>query len=295
MSRLLHTLFALVALLLAVVPAPAGPDTPASPTLRLITAAPNLTEMIDAMGLAPQLVAVSRFCTPPATAPADLPRVVDLSSVDTEVILRLAPTHIITLPSNAHQFDLPRRRGAHVHTVGRTETLDEIDATFLAVAAVLGREPEARAYLAARPPAPVLATGATRPRVLFVLGSGQGLTQLYAVGRGTYLDELLTAAGADNVLPASLGIYPTLNKEALLALRPDIILAVSSPDRAAGTLRDLRRDWAPLSALPAVRRGDYRIFADQSLMVPGPRARTFIPLLHQLLIQGSPGEILPAP
>ena len=281
----------LIAALLALVSgARAEPAT--SPTLRIITCAPNLTEMVFAMEGGGDVVAVSRYTHWPPAA-MELPQVVDFATADLEAMLRLRPTHVIALESNRAAIEFFRNRsGVILHVAGRTETLTEIEGTFLGVAAQIGRTTEARAFLAARPRPANFPLPDRPPRVLWVLGGGGDLSQLYVVGRGTYLSELLEMAGGENVVPERLGIYPVLNKELLFTLAPEIILIVARPDAAADAIAEAKRAWAPLSPLPAVRRGDFRVLASMGVLTPGPRVLGHLPALHHLLHSAGAGAIV---
>ena len=54
---------------------------------------------------------------------------------------------------------------------------------------------------------------------------------LYAVGRGTFLNELLTIAGGENVLPDTMAKYPKISKEYIIAKSPEIIIEVGPKSR----------------------------------------------------------------
>ena len=67
-----------------------------------------------------------------------------------------------------------------------------------------------------------------RPRVLAVIDrEADGLGNLVAAGPGSWIDELLTMAGGDNVLAAAGVRYPKISLEEVLRGRPDVILDLS--------------------------------------------------------------------
>lgn len=289
---LLASLLACGALLLAVRPAQAQApgDLTTTPSLRIITGAPNLTEIVFALGAGPNVVGVSTYCNYPPHATA-LPRVADLFSPNLEAMVRLEPTLIIGLESQDKIFSFfEGRPGVEALKMGELETLEQIGHAITRIGRALGREQQARRLLAAQPTPRPLPAAADRPRVLWVVGHGPALSQLYAVGHGTYLHELLEQAGALNVVPADAGKYPVLNKEALLRLRPEIIVYTAEPGTEGERLREARREWAPLRTLPAVQRGDFRFLLGKDALVPGPRAHHLLPLLQQLLLDGEPGS-----
>lgn len=94
------------------------------------------------------------------------------------------------------------------------------------------------------------------PRVLMLVG----LEPMTAVGRGTFLHEMLTAAGGRNVLEEEHGPYPVLDRERLLRLEPEVILLVGSNtallagdsgDRSGGSGGDGAVNFDPPEALEA--------------------------------------------
>jgi len=87
---------------------------------------------------------------------------------------------------------------------------------------------------------------------------------LLAVGGGSFLDELLVAAGARNVYQTLPGPSPAVSFEDLLRRDPDVVLA--SPASRTRILADPR--W---QALRAVRTG--RVLVFDTTIVNGPSAR----------------------
>lgn len=268
---------------------PLGAETVTSPTMRIISSAPNLTGMVYQLGLGDSLVGVSTHTFWPEEA-RDLPQVADLFQPNLEAMLRLQPTHILGLDSTTRLNEFfGQRPGVQLMTTGRMETLEEIDASFLEVASFLGRRELAEAQLARRVSAPRKVGEGERLRVMFVLGYGAGLSQLYVIGQGTYVSELLEKAGGQNVVPDHLGIYPSLNKETLIGLRPDVIVTTARMGGESARYRELQRDWRPLATIPAVRRGDFRFIVEPSFLIPGPWVGEMQPMMEKLLWETEAG------
>lgn len=248
-----------------------------SATLRIVTCAPSLAEYVHFVGAFDRVVGVSRFTAFPPEA-AGLPAVTDMQAPGLEGIEALRPTLVLCLQSNARVAEHFRTRpGVKVVQLGRVETFDEVAGALRTVARACGTVEAAAPRIAAfearladlrraRPPAP--------RRVLMLLGGPElrpgGVT---AIGRGTYIDELLQLAGGENVLDESVGVYPQLNKEALLGLDPEVLLFLAEGDMPAADLEGARRSWAPLATMRAPRDPmGMRFLSDPRVMVPGPRA-----------------------
>lgn len=137
--------------------------------------------------------------------------------------------------------------------------------------------------------------GPDSPTVLMILGGDElrpgGIT---AIGQGTHISELLEMAGARNVLPADLGVYPMLNKEALLRYDPDLILFLAETPADAAAAEKARASWSALPTMRAVKREDgFRYLNDSRLMIPGPRALGALPAMSEALGVGRVRVVTP--
>ncbi len=94
-----------------------------------------------------------------------------------------------------------------------------------------------------------------------------GHQPIVAVGPGTYLDELMRIARADNIAAAVGQQWPHLSIEFIIAMRPQVIL-----DGSMGTDPHVADDfWKKYPTIPAVR--DHRVlgYAEDPMLHPGPR------------------------
>ena len=108
-----------------------------------------------------------------------------------------------------------------------------------------------------------------------IIGRRPGtLSDLVAVGPGSYLDELIGHRGRRNVLAiAGLPEYPRISMETVLRLDPDVIVdTVDMGDTEERRARQSgqRRLWLAYPTLRAVQAN--RLYADttDALVVPGP-------------------------
>lgn len=247
-------------------PASAGPA-------RLVTLAPSITELAGALGLGARVVGVTDWCEPPVAA-GEVRRIGGILDPNLESVASLRPDLVVLEAANAdvaralEDLGLSVLRVDHRDTAGILASVDSLGAAcgVPVRAADLRRRLETRlAELAARAPPP-----AERPRVLVVVGrdvTGDGLRDVYAASRGTFLGELLEAAGGANVLSDEVVRYPTLGREALLRLRPDHVLELA-PELAddPDALARLRAAWLEVG-VPASR---LHVFTDAAPTIPGP-------------------------
>lgn len=254
-----------------------GPMTPSGAPARIISLAPNLTEIVYHLGEEDRLVGVSRYCKFPPEA-QNKPKVGALTDVDYEKLIVLRPDLALLLPSHSEIGRRLERLSIPTLTI-RSETIEDIYAGVESVALALGGEKKGR-EVASRLRSDFSAfagrlasdPGAAPPRVLFVIGRNPGtLQQIYVCGSDNYLNDLLTSIGAVNVTGETELPWPVLNKETILRMDPDIILDGSLYDEDATT--DPARHmaaWDELATLGAVRSGRVVRISDAHLLIPGP-------------------------
>jgi iron complex transport system substrate-binding protein len=187
-----------------------------------------------------------------------------------EALVALHPDLVVTLPEQAdleprlHALGIPILRLDH-------RSLDGIVRSIELVGQRCGAEASAsRAADALRQRLNALKRLATgpRPRALICFGPAEDLRQLTAAAAGTVYDDLITHAGAVNVLTSRAVAYPTLSAEGVMRLDPDVIIefSFSGTDAAA-----LRTRWNRLDSVKAVKAGRVHVFTSDFLAVPGPR------------------------
>lgn len=265
-------------------PAPQG--EPQDESLRVITLAPALTQMLVDLGQVHLLVGIAQH---DLAAPAGLPVVGNFNQVQTEAVVQLKPTHVLAmkpqagLPSRlqelaeAGQFRLvaypyPATIQAVLDILARPASEQQAASSNHAAAEpvgrLIGKAEEAQALrdkiesqLAALRQ---LTTGRQRPATLVAFGLEP---VVMASGPGTVNDELLAIAGGRNAAAEMAVTAPTFNREALLALEPQVILLLipdapplREDDPRLGVLRGL--------PIPAVREGRVHLLNDPLILLP---------------------------
>ncbi len=251
---------------------------------------PAAADLIVGMGAADHLVAVSNYNTGPEVA--GLPRVGDYQTVDWEKLTVLRPDVLISFYGPGHTPAGFLEKIEDLHIAQLNVKLDRLDEIYDGITK-LGttcNEPTKAAALRERlrsgidairsrykdqPPVPAL-----------IVRSANGLD---LAGPDTFFDDLLQAAGGKNVVSGSTS-WPTLDREALSALRPDVILQLL-PGRDARTVEQAREMWKSLPQLPAVGNHRIYIFTEDYIMQPGPHlaevAERFATALHASAPPGS--------
>ncbi len=263
-SFIVHHSSFIVFLLLAC----AQPQPPARPIHRVVTLAPNITEIVFAVGCGERVVGTDNFSDYPEAAKR-LPKVGGVEP-DVEKIISLHPDLVIASASSAHPN--LRRALAAVRLpllVVRTDRLSEIAPAMNTVGRNLGCGSSAIVTFTTALERQ-RRRRAKAPRVMFAVWTDP----LYVGGRGTFAADLLQWTGARNAV--DLSGWPQYSLEAFAAHPPGLLLY---PNRSvtAGAVSELqRRAHAKFEAVPV----DEDIFTR-----PGPRITSGAAELNRILDQ----------
>jgi iron complex transport system substrate-binding protein len=241
--------------------------------MRILSLAPNVTEILFAMGMGDRVVGRSNYCTVPAEA-LKVPAVGDTLSINLEKVISLKPTLALVVtkrPEVAATLE-----GVGIRTVMlKCDTMPELMETIQAI----GRETqagEASATLMAWIRENLEATrrrveGRTRPKVLFAFPMTVGSAQMMVAGRGMFVDGLISVAGGENAYPAAAE-WPTVTPAKVIEMAPDVVIinAVGG-DAAPDRVQAIQRAWQQWATVPAVRKARVHILTAPFLTIPGPR------------------------
>jgi iron complex transport system substrate-binding protein len=255
---------------------------------RIISLSPNTTEILAGLGAFDRVVAVSNYCTYPPEV-SRLPRVGGWNNPNMEQIASLRPDLVVFADAQA-QFVKDKVEAMGVRTLavpGRT--LEDVWKAIEMTGEATG-DPAAAHGLAeqtrARVEAVRLATEKLpRRRVLCVVDRVPGtLRDIYTAAEGSFLAQLIEAAGGDPVSPPARGGWGKLQKEAVVALDPEVILDLMMHKEGGTFDEDTLAVWKELPSLRAVRDGRVYPVRDETVLHPsqfvGDTARKFAVLIH---------------
>jgi iron complex transport system substrate-binding protein len=238
----------------------------AAARMRIVSLAPSVTETLFALGAGPEVVGVSQYCDYPPQV-RDLPRVGSFLTPNLEAIIALRPTLVVglELSSDVREIRALNSMGYPVLLVS-DDSLQQIESSIEKVGARINRQDDAR-RLVAQIQAQIAEVrqrlaNAKSLRALMLVGH----QPIVAVGPGTYLDELMRIARADNIADVVGQQWPHLSMEFMIAMRPEVIL-----DGAMGTDPSSSSFWQKYPTIPAVR--DHRVYgyAEDPMLHAGPR------------------------
>jgi iron complex transport system substrate-binding protein len=224
--------------------------------------------------LGDKVVGVSDFSSYPPQA-RNKTNIGGIFNPNRERITMLQPDLIITQGKHEVMAKLCREQGIRFLAV-KIDSLSDIPQAieFLGKELHAEKKADAVAQKLERELAAIRKKTQDRPkkRVFLTLGHTPGdLMGLMTTGPGTFLNELITIAGGENIFNDVVVDYPNISKEALVMRQPEIIIEVFPEGFTANNRSLLRKDWDRLASLPAVKAGNIHFLSDDYLLIPGIR------------------------
>ena len=257
--RLLCTLLALT--LLATVPALAELPTedragnaitvPAEIT-RIISLAPSTTQVLEALGALDSLVAVDNQTPMYVDGTSELPQF-DMMAPDVEQIAALEPDVVFASGLSyldGNPFAALTEMGVCVVDIPSSASIADVEDDIRFIAACLGKDAEGEAIVNEMSASidAIAAIGATIEDKKTVLFEISALPYIYSFGAGTFLDEMITLIGAENVFGDQAG-WLAVSEEDAVAANPDVILTnVNYIEDSVGEILG-REGWDVVTAI----------------------------------------------
>jgi iron complex transport system substrate-binding protein len=244
------------------------------PARRIVSLAPHATELLFAAGAGPEVVAVLKGSDAPAAAKV-LPIIGDVNGLDIERILAFRPDLVVTWPyTTPGQVAILRERGIAVFTTD-AHSVPDIARDLEALGVLAGTSATAdvvAARMRSRAAALARQYSGKAPVRVFYQVSG---TPIFTIGAGHIIERALAGCGGVNVFADAHLPAPQVDVEAVLARKPDLIVAAT----AAAVKPDWLDAWKAWPQLPAVARDNLATVDADRLHRAGPR---FVDGMEQL-------------
>jgi len=265
----------------------------AIPPQRIVSMAPNITEIVSALGALHRLVGVTQFCDYPPEV-KNIPKVGGLLNPNLERLITLKPD-IVLLMKGRDDFLLRRFLSLGVpYLEVRTETLADILQAILQIGRAIGEEKKAselvrsinQNFTAHR----IQNQGKPRKKIFWVLGRTSGSFRgMLTPASGTFMDEVIDAAGGWNIAHNYGKGYIQVPLETLLVENPDVIVETYPlPERkASSSWEKLQgeeiKEWGRWKEIKAVQTGElYKIY-DDAVLRPSPRIQISLQIFEEIL------------
>ena len=248
------------------------------PVERVLSLAPNLTEIVYAVGGGDRLAAASQADSFPPEV-SELPQF-STFLLDHERIVELNPGLLLATDEINSPTDADALAEVGIPTYFFSfANIASISAAMRLTGELLGLdgEPAATAFEAAVDSVRAATERRPKPRTLLLIGDDV----LYAFGRESFASEAVRAAGGDNLTDAFEGRSAVLSDEFVLEAEPEVIIVLT--DEAAYTSEQLLEKHPTWDIVPAVRNGRVHGIHPDSLSRPGPRLTLGLAQLVSLL------------
>jgi iron complex transport system substrate-binding protein len=243
-----------------------------SPPQRIVSLAPNITEILFALGLADKIVGVTRYCDYPPQA-VEKEKVGGLVDPNLEKIEALHPDLIIAFRGNPIGIlNKLRRLRFPLFVLDIGKSLAALFLTIEKIGRLTGTEPAAARILESlekegRSIQDALKDVESRPRVFLAL-RGQGH---WTAGRDSYLNDLLDKAGAINIAARMPQRWLNLNREQLIHENPEVIFILARDEPGfRDAARRLQTD-SRLKSVRAIQDGRVHFLDENTASRFGPR------------------------
>jgi iron complex transport system substrate-binding protein len=235
------------------------PDVPT----RIVSLAPNITEVLYALNLGDRIVGVTRFSDYPKEA-KQKPKVGTYVNFNIEKIVALKPDLIIaTYGGNPKAAILRLEKLGFAIYVTKARNVKDVLSMMENIGMITDtRERAVRIVNRLKKRIKTVTDrvrDAPRPLVFLQINA----KPLMTVGAGSFHDQVIELAGGRNLAGGSSVRYPQYSIEDVLQREPDYIL-ISTMDRA-GLFEQQKADWMRWESIPAVRN-DRICFIDSDLI-----------------------------
>lgn len=231
---------------------------------RIITLAPNLTEIVYAIGAGDSLVGNTTFCDYPAEA-KQVTKVGDTLQPNIERIIALKPEIIFV--STASQLETFTKqlseRGIAVF-VTDPHDLDGVFRSIKTLGELLDHQAQAVKLIADLRARAAAVEEATKARPVVTVFYQVSPSPLWTAGRRSWITDLIRRAGGKSVTGEVEGEWMRYSDEAALASRPEAIIMATSNDSKMDVAAALQKSPAVVNKRVYGINGDY-------LSRPGPR------------------------
>lgn len=235
---------------------------------RIISLAPNITEMLFALGLGDRIAGVTSYCDYPPEAKSK-EKAGDTINPSLERIVALHPDLVlVSTASQLEYFDARlRERGLPIFALD-SHSLDSVIVALERLGELTGAQ--ARAHQLTSSMREQISAVEARTRDLPPVDVFLVIQRhpLMAAGDESFLTDVIRRAGGRSITTDAVREYALYSIEAVIAKSPGVII-VPSAEIAPRRLDEF--DWPELASTPAARNHRVYTVNNDLLLRPGPR------------------------
>lgn len=251
---------------------------------RIVSLAPNLTEILFALGLDEKIIAVSNGSDYPPDA-TNKKRIGAFWQPNTEAIIASKPDLVVTLWFEQQKAvaDSLKRLGYQVLTL-KIEKIEELSAAIQKIGTATGcRQHADQLDKNISKQLSDLQSKLSSTDKIRVLWVGQ-VEPLRVAGRNTFINELIELVGGENAIGPTIAQYPLIGTEELLACGAEVIIQSAMKIGNVEEQQAAEAFWSKYPNLPAVKNNRIYVVEPDTIVRLGPRlpegAETIARCLH---------------
>jgi len=250
------------------------------PPTRIVSLAPDLTEILFALGLGERIVAVSNDSDYPSET-AEKQKVGTFWQPNIEAIIASKPDLVVTLSFEQQKAvaDTLNKLRYPVLTL-KLEKINQLLAAIQEIGAATASQQRAAELV--KDITDRIAdlkskfASADKVRVLWVVQ----VEPLRVAAPNTFINELLELAGGENVVGPAIGQYPSVGSEEILACGVEVIIQSSMDTNSIAEQQQAAQlYWSRWPNLPAVKNNRIYVIEPDTILRLGPRLPQGIELI----------------
>lgn len=260
-----------------------SPPSPSANTLRIVSVGGAVTEIIYALGGQDHLVATDTTSYYPEAA-KNTPKVGYQRQLTAETVLSFKPTLVIVTTDAGPKTALAQLEAAKVKTLTlkANRNVADIKDMISKVAEAIDKADAGKKMLAEidaqeKALAERIKKIALPKKVMFLLNHGGGKPK--AAGTATAAESVIALTGSSNAVTSYQG-YKTLTPEALITLKPDVLLLTTQGVESLGGLENVRK-IPGVASTPAAANDKLIVMDALEMLGFGPRTVQTALRLHQ--------------
>jgi iron complex transport system substrate-binding protein len=238
---------------------------------RIVSLAPNLTEIIFALGLDTKIVGVTIDSDFPPIATKKI-KVGTFWQPNIEAVIAAKPDLVITLKIN-QQINLAERlrRIGYTCLELKIEKVNDLFKAIVTIGDATGRQNEAnnlvsdiqkKLYSLQQ-----LFETSDRIKVLWVVQR----EPLRVAGRDTFVNEMIELAGGENAIGPTIHKYPPIGAEQVIACQADVIIEPAMSQDLPTQHQGALQYWSKFESIPAVANKRIYVIEPDTVSRLGPR------------------------
>lgn len=237
---------------------------------KIVSLAPNNTEVLFALGLGDKVIGVTSYCDYPEEAKTK-EVVGDFSGNNLEKIVELNPD-LVLIYGAGNEEDNKILKEAGIKVLGfMPETIDAVMKDIETVGKATGKDKEASEF--------IKSMNNKKNEILDKVKDQEKIKVFYEIwhdplmtaGKGSYIDELITLSGGENIAQDADGAYPQYDLEQLVERNPEVYLtSADTEDKTVESIKS-RPGYENISAIENDRIHIFEGNESNIMSRPGPR------------------------